>query len=148
MMRDGKCYRQPKLERRIREIESGLWQTPRSNEARGSSYQYDQGNHNKPRLTLTGEVKMWPTPRKSDYKGTGPMGSKSHKHMSDRDYLCAKVIVDADSGPGPVAENTKTSGSLDPAFVEYLMGFPPGFSDLKPLGMHKFRLWLRQHGKS
>src|SRR5690242_12180419 len=35
---------------------------------------------------------LWPTVRTSDYKGSGPEGSKSHEHMSNRNYLCAVVL--------------------------------------------------------
>jgi len=37
-------------------------------------------------------------------------------------------------------------GTLNPLWVEWLMGWPMGFTDLKPLAMDKFRLWLRSHG--
>ena len=75
-------------------------------------------------------VQMWPTPRVSDYKGSGPVGSKSHKHMSDKDYLCAKV------------NPTKAGGQLNPTWVEWLMGWPIGWTDLKPLEMDGFHKWL------
>ena len=37
-------------------------------------------------------------------------------------------------------------GKPSPANFEYLMGWPSGWTDLKPLGMDKFRLWQQQHG--
>jgi hypothetical protein len=37
---------------------------------------------------------------------------------------------------------------LNPDFVEELMLWPTGWTDLKPLEMDKFHLWLQQHGKS
>ena len=64
-------------------------------------------------------TKMWPTPRASEYKDCGPVGSKSHKHMDGRDYLCAKA-KDAD----------RPSAKLNPAWVEWLMGFPDGWTNL------------------
>ena len=40
-------------------------------------------------------------------------------------------------------------GSLcDPDFAEWMMGWPIGWTDLVPLEMDKFRLWLHSHGKS
>ncbi|KJH67258.1 hypothetical protein UF16_11095 [Chromobacterium violaceum] len=37
-------------------------------------------------------------------------------------------------------------GQLNPEWVEWLMGWPIGWTGLKPLGMDKFREWQRQHG--
>ena len=37
---------------------------------------------------------------------------------------------------------------LHPWWIEMLMGWPIGWTDLKPLEMDKFRLWLLSHGKS
>jgi len=61
----------------------------------------------------------WPTPRASEYKDTGPVGSKSHTHMFDRHYLCAKV-----------KETDKPKGCLSPDWVEKMMGVPPGWTAL------------------
>jgi hypothetical protein len=38
-------------------------------------------------------------------------------------------------------------GTLNPAFSEWLMGWPLGWTDLKPLGTGKFQQWQQQHGK-
>lgn len=40
-----------------------------------------------------------------------------------------------------------TGGILNPAWVEWLMGWPIGWTDLRPLGMDKFRQWLSSHGR-
>jgi len=58
-------------------------------------------------------VAMFPTPRASEYKDTGPVGSKSHAHMLERDYLCAAV-----------KEEDMPKGVLNPTWVEWLMGWP------------------------
>ncbi len=58
--------------RRTGETECGLsagWMTPRAKE--DCDYQYDRGDHTKPRPTLTGQVKGWPTPRAGDSEQTG-----------------------------------------------------------------------------
>ena len=38
-------------------------------------------------------------------------------------------------------------GPLNPTWVEWLMGWPLGWTDLKPLAMDKFREWQQQHGE-
>jgi len=39
-------------------------------------------------------------------------------------------------------------GQLNPMWVEWLMGWPIGWTDLKPLEMDKYQQWLEQHGVS
>ena len=41
--------------------------------------------------TRGNECSSWPTIRASEYKDTGPIGSKSHDHMLGKRYLCAVV---------------------------------------------------------
>jgi hypothetical protein len=60
----------------------------------------------------------WPTPRASDHKGVGPLGSASHAHKLARDYLDAAV-----------QEASGASGVLNPEWVELLMGYPRGWTD-------------------
>jgi len=35
---------------------------------------------------------------------------------------------------------------MNPAWVEWLMGWPLGWTDLQPLEMAKFRQWCALHG--
>ena len=66
-------------------------------------------------------MKMWPTPRASEWKGVGPLSSKSHIYRLNRYYLDATV-----------QEVEQVSGHLNPDWVEtYLMGFPAGWTNLK-----------------
>ena len=64
-------------------------------------------------------IHLWPTPRASEYKDCGPLGSKSYRHMLDRHYLCAKA-----------QEADNITGKLNPTWVEWLMGFPSGWTEL------------------
>ena len=144
-MRDGECYRQPNWELLIKELDSGLWRTPRANES--GDYQYSRGNKTKPTPTLAGQVKSaqtWPTPASRDWKDTPGMaytGVNPDGSIRDRtDQLARKVYV-RDGGT-----QTPQTGQLNPSWVEWLMGWPIGWTDLKPLETGKFRLWLRLHG--
>ena len=40
---------------------------------------------------------------------------------------------------------SQESGRLNPMWVEWLMGWPVGMTDLRPLGTDKFREWQQQH---
>jgi len=64
------------------------------------------------------EQQNWGTPRASTHKGVGEYGSSSHQHMLGRHYLEAQVV-----------EENKTH-YLNPDWVETLMGFPVGWTDL------------------
>jgi hypothetical protein len=70
-------------------------------------------------FALRHAVQKWPTPRASEYKDCGPVGSKSQVHMEKRDYLCAKV-----------KEESNPTGMLNPMWVEWLMGYRIGYTEL------------------
>jgi len=64
-------------------------------------------------------AQMWPTPKASDYKGTGPYGSKSQRHDAMKRNL-----------KGSVSEYNN-DGQLNPDWVEILMGYPFGWTDIE-----------------
>ena len=101
-----------------------LWPSPRANSGTGDC-EHGEGGQD-----LQTAIKLLPTPRASEYKGVGPLGSKSHKHMLDRDYLNAVI-----------QENTGVSGQLNPDWVEVLMGWPPGWTSLDPLPLEVWNMW-------
>jgi len=93
-------------------LESGMWPTPKS-QVSGPDY----ARVNRPRsggddLATSVARTMWPTPRASEWKGTGPLSSKSHKYRLKRKYLDATVQE----------ENQKT-GQLSADWVSILMGY-------------------------
>lgn len=98
-----------------------MWPTPRAKEH--GDYQYSRGDHSKPVLTLSGAVKMWPTPAARDYRSP-------NKNGGHKDQLPNQV-----------------GGQLNPNWVEWLMGWPIGWTDLEPLETARFREWLEKHGK-
>jgi len=124
MMRNGECLelRQPGLRTRSAN-ESGLWPTPTVT-----------GNHNRKGASknsgdgLATAVK-WATPTCHDRKGNS--GAKRGRNAQGSECLTEQV-----------------GGTLNPTWVEWLMGWPMGWTDLKPLAMGKFRQWLDLHGAS
>jgi hypothetical protein len=139
-----------------KETESGLWATPRTTDVTGGPRQLDEKGRRvsktNPNLkfgaNLADQVRMWPTPRASEHKDCGPVGSKSHTHMYNRNYLCAEVKM----WPTPSASEHKAgqpgdkmqkmlgnhpevrqsgTGTLNPTWVEWLMGYPEGWTVLK-----------------
>ena len=123
-----------------------MWPTPDTQNHRDGSKlrkdnNLDQGGRHGVSLhhAVDHAEKMWPTPTKSDHKGSGPtMVRKDGKLRGDRlDYATER---NSDGSP--------TGGQLNPNWVEWLLGWPIGWTDLKPLAMGKYQQWLQQHGRS
>ena len=75
-------------------------------------------------VNLSDAVKMWPTPKASDCKGSGPYGSKSAEHDLMKKNLKGTVMYYAS------ITETVDGGQLNPDWVEWLMAFPPGWTDI------------------
>lgn len=73
-------------------------------------------------------VQMWPTPCARD--GKGARGNS--KPRDSLDYAVERGVTKKKTYPVP-----PPTGQLNPQFVEWLMGWPTGWTDLKPLGMDK-----------
>jgi hypothetical protein len=67
-------------------------------------------------------------------------------------YLATPTATANQSAPSmmkhPGCRNFVTVfGNMNPTAYEWLMGWPVGWTDLKPLGMVKFQQWQNSHGK-
>jgi hypothetical protein len=83
-------------------------------------------NGNGPDTTHINQVrKMFPTPTCQDAKNNGSASQQV------RNTKPLNVVV---------------GGSLNPAWVEWLMGWPIGWTALDALGTDKFQQWLHSHG--
>ena len=127
--------------------ESGYWPTPKANESTTTSF-------GKP--TLSGMVRhnLWPTPTKRDWKGTNGENGLTRKDGKSRmDQLPNAVAYDrtwptpsttgmcGGSGGWELLNRNTTveearrmgagnGGHLNPDWVELLMGWPKGWTDL------------------
>lgn len=82
---------------------------------------------------------MWPTPCATDCRGSGKNGK-----LRDRlDYATERGATKSKK----YSEPPKNGGRLNPTWVEWLMGWPPGWTDLKPLETDKFHCVPQQHGE-
>lgn len=80
---------------------------------------------------------IYPTLKASDSKGTGPMGSRSAEH--DLQWKNLKGCVLYATPCRGDATGTDVNGQLNPEWVEWLMGFPAGWSELEPSAMRSYR---------
>lgn len=127
----------------------GLLPTMTAQDANGRSYHYQRGDKTKQVPSLLGTARLWPTPKSSP---SGPDFARANREGSGGDDLAtavARTLL-----PTPTAQDSKNatlppsqqerdsipgrllrdghSGALNPEFVEYLMGFPAGWTDLEP----------------
>jgi len=119
LMRDGECWEQPTLALRIRGTESGLWPTPLTSD-------YKRRGPNSKQQGLPEYVRKWPTPTAHNAKETNAPSEAKRNEPT----LASRV-----------------GGTLNPTWVEWLMGWPLEWTDLKPLEMGKFQQWRQQHGE-
>jgi hypothetical protein len=84
------------------------------------------------------EKKMWPTPNASDNRDRGNMSDPA---------IQRRIAKGKQIGLSMAVKETKGGGSLNPTWVEWLMGWPLGWTDLNPLETDKYQQWLQQHGK-
>ena len=88
------------------------WPTPTESEA-----SHGVGSHGR-RASLNSAVNLWPTPTKSDYRSPNLNPAK-------------KGQIEPASGHALPA---KAGGQLNPMWVEWLMGYPSGWTDLEHSG--------------
>ena len=173
MTRDGLLWEQQMSAHRISETESGLSEklpTPQASDyitKRTSASWKKKGGVN---FTLSNPdiQAKWPTPCATDYKGSGKTGE-----LRDRlDYAVERGVTKnkdytwptprtkgmcGGSGSWELLKKNTTieearqmgagnGGQLNPTWVEWLMGWPLGWTDLKPLEMDRFQKWLDAHG--
>jgi hypothetical protein len=140
MTANGESWELPTLELRTREIGSGLWlPTPcasdHSDRSPGAQVHVTSSgltkhvapNGKKSQMRLSQHVKLWPTVCARDYRHPGK------SRLERTGSKAGDVLPQAVGGP------------LNPPWVEWLMGWPLGWTDLKPLAMDKFQEWQQQH---
>jgi hypothetical protein len=123
LMRHGECWEHQTLELNITEREFGLlpdgvsfFHTPTTGK--------DGGSNSRKALKKRKEA-IWPTPTTPSGGGNAG-GSGAHKNA--------------------IKNGTYIPSSINPNLYEWLMGWPQGWTDLKPLEMDKCHKWLELHG--
>ena len=115
--REGQPIR-PSLEHMARH---NLWKTPTAEDCRDRAFA--RNNRGEPKLSA--QVKMiapWATP-------TAHPRTHTPRQVDHGQQLANQV-----------------GGSLNPTWVEWLMGWCLGWTALEPLAMDKYQQWLQQHG--
>lgn len=133
MTRSGTAFPRPPLVRLTFGGASSSWDGddlipgsmfPTPNAAGGTGYMSGT-KRNRWHPTLESYVRLWPTPTAGDAKSSGSRnlaGSKAHPGVS----LTDAVVAGGSSTPRGQVD----PGRLNPTWVEWLMGFPLGWTDL------------------
>jgi hypothetical protein len=142
LMRDGECWELPMSARPIFARGSGLLPTIRSTDGerggRGDLIQAIRGNPNS-------HYRMWPTPHgfSKDGRSNGPSGNELGRAVNfatqtARDWRSGKASQETmESNSRPLSE--QIGGSLNPTWVEWLMGWLLGWTALNASEMDRYR---------
>ena len=145
MMRDGELWELPMSAHLTEENESGFWPTP-ATKGYGHAAEGMVGNLMKKIeagvISKQEAEQMLSLPHLENHRtwrkkwGT-PKAQDSRHALTDR----------GKSNLGEQVAGLHNGGKLNPNWVEWLMGWPIGWTDLKPLEMDKFQQWLQQHSE-
>ena len=126
MTQSGDLYRQPEWEHLIDAKESLSWPTPRANTAMASLITPEIAHDAKrfPNLETVVGRRTWPTPTTANWVTTTSVESTRERIQNGEKY--SSRIVQAVAMAEPLAV-----GYLNPTWVEWLMGFPLGWTDLE-----------------
>jgi hypothetical protein len=145
----GVVYQRQNAAPHTNATESGLWPTPTVH-----------GNHNQPGSSknagwgLSSAAKQWPGAQ------TRPANRRRRSSSIAHPWPTPVASMSKGSSPNALTRRSGASrardrldhavmasdhGHLNPTWVEWLMGWPTGWTDLKPLAMDKFHEWQLQH---
>lgn len=143
-MRNGASYLRPIPALPTFESESGLWQTPVADDA---------VNRVKGKWNSRGEPKLsaqvlvtWPTPVAQPANGTPARFLERKREWVAKGSTMGITLSDLQLAAVASERGMEGRGQLNPDWVEWLMGWPIGWTDSKPLEMDKFQAWQQQHG--
>lgn len=138
MMRRGVCWELPTSARPMSANASGYspatprWPTPMAGDSKKNGSPGDM----KSRLpSLAAVVKMHPTPQASDGEKWNNKTEAERKRQGHQVRLCNALSTPRD----------RVGGNLNPTWVEWLMGWPLGWTGLEPLATDRFRQWRQAH---
>lgn len=156
MWADGVCWELPTLAPRTSGTGGGSWRTPAASEPGisperlevkhgelgGMSRHYDKFTGRMAQIGLTQQVALrsWPTPNASDCRDRGNPDTPAVQRRAEKGkQISLSMSVGGKSTP---------QMSLNPEWVEWLMGWPIGWTDLRPLEMGRFQQWCAAHGEN
>lgn len=151
MMRNGVCWGRTTSEPLTEETGSGFLPTLTvcgNNNRKGASKKSGDG-------LATALLRMLPTLTASDATGgPGCSGRQGGQNLRTALAMLPTLTAQDAKNNGSASQqnrdtrplNAVVGGPLNPDWCEWFMGFPIGWTGLKPLAMDRFRQWLQGHG--
>jgi len=113
--------------------------------------------------TASGSSERWLTPTANDGKQVGEAETEMmvlyeqgtnipdtykrlRSQMAARERWPTPTVNDSKNNNTPPL-NVRVGGNMSPMWVEWLMGWPIGWTDLRPLATDRFRQWCDLHGR-
>lgn len=140
-------FRLQESEPRTGDTGSGLWGTPVANddnkspEAHMAMKQRMKGGPRKVPTSLQVQAKMWPTPASRDFRGPkmkpfserggGKKGEQLPNAVAHQMHPTPDAGAAKGRGVQSSGDRSRLGGSLNPQWVEWLQGFPEGWTDLE-----------------
>lgn len=122
------------------------WRTPNARDYKGVYRDMDKLKSRLAagkQLNLNQQVVMYPTPQVADNKFAYNAKRENIEARKGKHQMClAHAVQQEELEKDPKATH---GGALNPPWVEWLMGWPIGWTDLKPLETDRFQSWLQQH---
>jgi len=147
-MRNGVCWEQMMWEQTTTENEYGYWLTPTATAISGRSQEAMEYRTKQRESQGHKTVQPGNLAEQVMYSGKVPC-----KDMKKPTMLPTPTAHNSKEGAYPAEFTRKTptlathaGGKLNPMWTEWLMGWPLGWTDLKPLETDKYHKWQQQHG--
>ena len=130
-----------------------MWMTPSVSNSQGNEYTRDRGQPGMERLTLTGQAQQWPTPASRDYRTPNSQslqergqGAKGEQLPNFVEHHFSHPAQQTQHGPKSSGADPILPRRLNPAFVEWLMGWPIGWTIAEPSASSaaETALWRRK----
>ena len=105
-------------------------------------------------LSLHQATQLWPSPNARDWKDSGAsQGNRKFPNLGTQVHWTTPVSDDTSHRTKKYAQggtplSMQAGGKLNPTWVEWLMGWPLGWTDLNPLAMDKCHFVPQQLGDS
>lgn len=139
--------------------QAAAWMTPQATDAKRGGEDPGRKERGAGAASLAEQTAQWPTPTARDYRSPNSEESQEKRNAdSSRGQQLMNFLADEMrsptsrfSLPAPTPETGTTSSStrhiLNPLFVEWLMGWPIGWTDFEGVATGSSHWWRRMRGQ-
>ena len=122
-----------------RQVAAAMWSTPRASDGEKGGPNQSFGAGGQPLPAQAYHVAMWPTPTHRDHFPPHSAEYIAEKKAQGHGMANLSDIGPLGMAPAGSSATTEKPGALNPAFVFWLMGFPPEWESCAPQAMPSSR---------